>query len=426
MNELKCPKCGATFEVDEANYAAIVRQVHDAEFDKEIRKQIAGEIEKEQLKSGRELESLAAEKDRIIAGLNAKLAASDSARDAELERIGSEKAREIASKDQEILRLQSRIEQDRMASEGAVEKALQEKDREILRLQSDLALEKKQRELNESRLRESHEAEIKIKDSEIAFYKDLKIKASTKMLGETLEQHCETAFNQLRATAFRDAYFEKDNDAKDGTKGDYIYREKRGDVELVSIMFEMKNEADATASKHRNEDFFAKLDSDRRKKNCEYAVLVSMLEADSEYYNNGIVDVSHRYPKMYVIRPQFFIPLITIIRNEAEKSLEAKTQLAEARAQNIDITDFEDSLHDFQDKFGRNFELASKKFKEAVDEIDKTISHLQKVRDALVGSENNLRLANQKAQDLSIKNLTKGNPTMAAKFAELKEKDNEA
>ena len=420
MNELKCPKCGATFEVDEANYAAIVKQVHDAEFEKEIGKQLKREIENEQLKSGRELDTLAAEKDRIIDGLNAKLAASDSARAAEIERISSENALAMASKDREILQLQSRIAQDKLASESAVSKALQEKDREILKLQSDLAMEQKQRELNESRLREAHEAEIKIKDGEIAFYKDLKIKASTKMLGESLEQHCEIAFNQLRATAFRNAYFEKDNDVKDGSKGDYVYRENLDGVELVSIMFEMKNEADTTASKHKNEDFFAKLDSDRKKKNCEYAVLVSMLEADSDYYNNGIVDVSHKYPKMYVIRPQFFIPFITIIRNEAEKSLDAKRQLAVALEQNADITDFENNLMDFREKFGRNYELASKKFKEAVEEIDKTISHLQKVRDALVGSENNLRLANQKAQDLSIKRLTKGNPTMEAKFAALK------
>ena len=279
--------------------------------------------------------------------------------------------------------------------------------------------------LREQSLRESYETQLKNKDEVIAYYKDLKARMSTKMIGETLEQHCETEFNRLRPTAFRNAYFEKDNDARTGSKGDYIYRETAEDgTEFISIMFEMKNEADETATKHKNEDFLKELDKDRREKGCEYAVLVSLLESDSELYNTGIVDVSHRYDKMYVIRPQFFIPMITLLRNAALNSLSYRQELAAVRAQNIDISHFEDDMNDFKEKFQRNYRLASEKFRTAVEEIDKSIAHLQKIKDALLSSENNLRLANDKAQDLSIKKLTRNNPTMAKKFADLKDSGN--
>ncbi|MBO4413691.1 MAG: DUF2130 domain-containing protein [Clostridia bacterium] len=402
MNELKCPKCGAIFEIDQAGYDSLLTQVRSREFEKELAQRVAGEAEKTKLEYDKEIVRLKAlvsegDKDKQLA-----------VRDLEKE------------KDAVIAELKARLK----LAESEAGRAAEDAKRDSADTISELKLELsglREKAAVEARATEEKYAEIiKDKDAQIDYYKDFKTRMSTKMLGESLEQHCEISFNQLRATAFRDAYFEKDNDATEGSKGDYIYRETRDGVELVSIMFDMKTEADTTASKHKNEDFFAKLDSDRKKKNCEYAVLVSMLEADSDYYNNGIVDVSHKYPKMYVIRPQFFIPFITIIRNEAEKSLDAKRQLAVALEQNADITDFENNLMDFREKFGRNYELASKKFKEAVEEIDKTISHLQKVRDALVGSENNLRLANQKAQDLSIKRLTKGNPTMEAKFAALK------
>ena len=277
--------------------------------------------------------------------------------------------------------------------------------------------------MKEKSICEKHADEIKRREDEIAYYKDFKARQSTKMIGESLEQHCETEFNKLRATAFQNAYFEKDNDIKTGSKGDFIYREFSDDgVEFISIMFEMKNEMDTTATKHKNEDFFKELDKDRKEKNCEYAVLVTMLEADNEYYNSGIVDVSYKYPKMYVVRPQFFIPIITVLRNAALNSLQYRHELELVRNQNIDITHFEDDINDFKDKFSRNFRLASEKFQKAIDEIDKTIDHLQKTKEALLSSENNLRLANNKAEDLTIKRLTKGNPTMAEKFAELESK----
>lgn len=301
-------------------------------------------------------------------------------------------------------------------------RAVQEKESEILSLKNELELEQKSRELSEKTLNEAHKAELERKNDEIAYYKDFKSRLSTKMVGESLEQHCEFEFNRLRATGFQNAYFEKDNDAKSGSKGDYVYREFSPEgIEFISIMFEMKNEMDETATKHKNEDFFKKLDRDRKEKNCEYAVLVSLLEADSDLYNEGIVDVSYKYEKMYVIRPQFFIPLITILRNAAKNSLSYRRELAEIRSQNVDVTNFENNLLDFQTRFQNNYRLASEKFDVAINEIDKTIDHLQKVKEALIGSERQLRLANDKAQDLTIKKLTKGNPTMEAKFAELKD-----
>ena len=401
MNEIKCPKCGEPFQIDEAGYAAILKQVHDKEFNKEIEKKVA-ELERDKANAvDVALLKADSKKQQEIADLKAKL----------------------MEKDQKIQTLEMKIELDKTASENAVTKAVQEKDKQILELNSKLAVADTEHKLTVTQLTQTHNDALKAKDEQIAYYKDLKVKASTKMLGETLEQHCEVEFNRIRATAFPNAYFEKDNDAKSGSKGDYIYRESSNDgIEFISIMFEMKNEADETATKHKNEDFFKKLDKDRNEKKCEYAVLVSMLEADNELYNGGIVDVSHKYEKMYVIRPQFFIPLISILRNSALHTLSYKQELAEVRNQNIDITNFENSLLDFQEKFSHNYELASKRFSTAIDEIDKTIDHLQKVKEALIGSERNLRLANDKAQDLSVKKLTRNNPTMKAKFAELEEK----
>lgn len=388
MQEIKCPKCGEVFQVDESGYAAIVKQVHDKEFEKEL-------LRKE--------EDFRNEKASAVALAVTKAEA--------------DKEKVISDLQQQITRLNVQMELDRAKAENAIDKALEDKDREILGLKNDLQLAKSERELNEKTMKQAHEDELRRKDEEVAYYRDFKLRQSTKMVGESLEQHCENEFNKLRMTAFPHAYFEKDNDASSGSKGDYIFRETDEDGnEILSIMFEMKNEMDTTATKHKNEDFFDKLNKDRTQKNCEYAVLVSLLEADSEYYNTGIVDVSYRHPKMYVIRPQFFIPLITILRNAAYNALSYKQELAAVRSQNIDVTNFEDKLLDFQSKFGTNYRIASEKFQTAIDEIDKTIDHLQKVKEGLLGSERQLRLANEKAQDLSVKKLTRGNPTMQAKF----------
>lgn len=392
MNRIICPKCGEAFELTDNNYADILNQVRTAEFDKEI---------------AMHEETHKREKESAV-----KLAVAES-------EAGFKN--EIAEKEREIEKLKSQIEISERAKEMDIRSAVQEKEAEIARLTSRIELDKTNAELQKKSAEEIHQAELARKDEEIAFYKDFKARQSTKMIGESLEQHCSIEFNKLRATAFPNAYFEKDNDAKTGSKGDFIYRECAPDgTEFISIMFEMKNEGDTTATKHKNEDFFKELDKDRNEKGCEYAVLVTMLEADNEYYNNGIVDVSYKYPKMYVVRPQFFIPIITVLRNAALNSLEYKQELAVIRNQNIDITHFEENMNSFKDAFARNYELASKKFQTAIDEIDKTIDHLQKTKEALLSSENNLRLANNKAEDLSIKKLTKGNPTMQAKFAELK------
>ncbi len=454
MQEIKCPNCGKVFTVDEAGYAAIVKQVRDAEFEKEVNTKTNGAVElaearKDQviadlknqiatLRSDNEnalsakdkdaqlaISQAEARKDQVIADLRAELNKYDSDKAAEIQQIKSDNALAIASKDREIQRLNAQITLDKTNAENAVKDAVSEKDKEISRLTSDVKQEKTNRELNEKNLKEKYETQLKAKDEQIEYYKDLKARLSTKMVGETLEQHCEIEFNKLRATAFPKAYFEKDNDARSGSKGDYIYREYGDDdTEYLSIMFEMKNEMDETATKHKNEDFFAKLDKDRKEKKCEYAVLVSLLEADNEYYNTGIVDVSYKYEKMYVIRPQFFIPLITILKNAAEKSLSYRQELARVREQNIDVTNFENKLLDFQEKFGNNYRIASEKFQTAIDEIDKTIDHLQKVKDSLIGSERQLRLANDKAQDLSVKKLTRDNKTMQAKFEEARQNAN--
>ena len=405
MPEIKCPKCGAVFTVDESGYAAIASQVRNAEFHKELQ-----EREKQ----------LLVEKDNELSLLKTQ--------------AQMEKERSLNSLTQDIERLKAQISANEQSKTIAVTTALAaekdklvEKDKKILQLESLLKESEKDSRLHEQSLKENFALQLKAKDTEIAFYKDLKTKMSTKMIGETLEQHCETEFNRLRATAFQNAYFEKDNDAKTGSKGDYIFRESTPDgVEFISIMFEMKNEMDTTATKHKNEDFFKELDKDRNEKGCEYAVLVSLLETDSELYNTGIVDVSHKYPKMYVIRPQFFISMITLLRNAALNAVQYRRQLAEYKNQNIDISNFEAEMNDFKDKFGRNYQLASDKFRKAIEEIDKTIDHLQKTKDALMSSENNLRLANNKAQDLTVKRLTRNNPTMAQKFAELENGDHKA
>ena len=407
MQEIRCPKCGEVFTVDESGYAAIVKQVHDKEFDKEIqRKENDFKADKEKAVE-LAVTKAEAEKDKTIADLQNQI-----------NTLKGEKDLELSKKDQEISRLNSQIELEKTKSEDAIDAAVKEKESKISELENSIQLQKTEFELKEKNLIDSHSTALKMKDEEIAFYKDFKAKQSTKMVGESLEQHCESEFNKIRMTAFPNAYFEKDNDARTGSKGDYIFKESKDGTEFISIMFEMKNEMDETATKHKNEDFFKELDKDRKEKGCEYAVLVSLLESDSEYYNSGIVDVSYRYDKMYVVRPQFFIPIITILRNAALSSIEYRTALAIEKSRNIDVTDFEDKLLDFQTKFGRNYELASKKFQDAIDDIDKTIKNLEKVRADLVGSENQLRLANDKAQDLSIKKLTKGNPTMQAKFAE--------
>lgn len=398
MQEIKCPKCGEVFQVDESGYASIVKQVRDREFQKEISER-QSQFDKE--------------KDAAI-----RLAQAEAA---------EELTAKLAKQEAKIAELTAKLEAGENGKKLAVSEAVSEKDREISQFKEQIALlngqietNEKSSQLKEQTIRDSYETKLKDKDEQIAYYKDFKARQSTKMVGESLEQHCETEFNKLRATGFRNAYFEKDNDARTGSKGDYIFRESSEDgTEFISIMFEMKNEMDQTATKHKNEDFLKELDKDRNEKNCEYAVLVSLLEADNDLYNAGIVDMSHRYPKMYVIRPQFFIPIITLLRNAAMNSLDYKRELMEVRNQNIDISRFEDDMNEFKDKFARNYRLASEKFKTAIDEIDKTIDHLEKTKKALLSSENNLRLANDKAEDLSIKRLTKNNPTMAAKFEAL-------
>ena len=412
MQEIKCPKCGEVFQVDESGYSAIVKQVRDKEFSKEIQNREAQfESEKE---SAIQLAKLEAEK-----MFNEKL----NKKENELSEVEVKKDKEIAELKNKLATFDKDKELEINKLITKLNTELSEKDSHIATLKGEKALTEKECQLKEQSLKEQYEEKLRFKEEEIARYKDFKSKLSTKMVGESLEQHCEIEFNQLRATGFKNAYFEKDNDAKTGSKGDYIYRDKDAEgIEFISIMFEMKNEMDTTSTKKKNEDFLKELDKDRREKNCEYAVLVSLLEPESELYNTGIVDMSHRYPKMYVIRPQFFIPIITLLRNAAANSLEYKHELEIIKAQNVDVSNFEAEMNDFKDKFSRNFRLASEKFQKAIEEIDKTIDHLQKTKEALLSSENNLRLANSKAEDLSIKRLTKNNPTMAAKFEELKDK----
>lgn len=428
MQEIKCPKCGEVFQVDESGYSAIVQQVRDKEFSKELKSREAQfELEKD---NAVQLAKLAIEKD-----LSEKLIQKDSEiaklkADITTEQISkkSEISETIAQKDKEIVELKNKLASFDKDKELELTKLvnkmnteLSEKDTCIAKLNNEKELTQKESQLKEQSLKDQYEEKLRFKDEEIARYKDFKAKLSTKMVGESLEQHCEIEFNKLRATGFQRAYFEKDNDAKTGSKGDYIYRESDPEGgEFISIMFEMKNEMDSTSTKKKNEDFLKELDKDRKEKKCEYAVLVSLLEPENELYNTGIVDMSHRYPKMYVIRPQFFIPIITLLRNASLNSLEYRKELAVIKAQNIDVSNFEAQMNDFKEKFAKNYELASRKFKTAIEEIDKTIDHLQKTKEALLSSENNLRLANNKAEDLTIKRLTRNNPTMEAKFAELK------
>lgn len=429
MEEIKCPKCGEIFKIDESSYAAIVKQVRDSEFNAELssrEKQFNAEKETAVKLAKSEINQ---EKEKSIAQLNQEIALLKSQLDANKKDNKIAVSNAVAKKDIEIQQLKSMLDSAEKDKTIEVSNAIAQKDRELASKQNDIIVlqgkiesAQKDSELKEKTLKAEYDAQLKAKDETIAFYKDLKTKMSTKMIGETLEQHCEIEFNRLRATGFQNAYFEKDNDARSGSKGDYIFRESTPDgVEFISIMFEMKNEMDTTATKHKNEHFFKELDKDRKEKNCEYAVLVSLLESDNELYNAGIVDVSHKYEKMYVIRPQFFIPIITLLRNAALNSVAYRRELIQMQNQNIDITHFEENMMKFKEGFSRNYELASKKFKTAIDEIDKTITHLQKTKDALLSSENNLRLANNKAEDLTIKKLTKNNPTMAEKFAQLNE-----
>ena len=432
MKELKCPKCGSVFQVDEADYASILSQVKNAEFDAEIHRRLA-EID-ERHKAEQDLAAVKTEQS-FQTQLNKKDKELD-AKDAEIERLKtqlqnieaqkkSELTLALAEKDQKIAQLNSTIEQGDsklqlavMAERNKAQEAVQEKDKEIMKLRSDAELEKREAQIHETALLEQHKKELQMKQEQLDYYKDLKTKMSTKMVGETLEQHCSIEYEQYIRPAMPNAYFDKDNDAADGTKGDFIFRDSEDGTEYISIMFEMKNEMDTTATKHKNEDFLKKLDEDRKKKGCEFAVLVSLLEADNDLYNTGIVNKSHLYPKMYVIRPQFFVPFINLLVQTSKKSLEYKKQLILAQSKEVDVTNFESKIEDFKTKFGRHYELATKKFDDAVKQIDDTISKLLKIKENLLGSENNLRLAQQDTEDLTIRKLTYKNPTMKAKFDE--------
>ena len=460
MHDISCPNCGKAFKIDETGYADILKQIRDHAFEAQLTERLAlAEKEKydalELVKSEmlREAQIISAAKASELQSMQAQLEAAEAAKTAavnaalnnvqrerdaalhELDAVKREKDNALklaelnqsralqeanGKKEQEIQALKSVIDSHATEKQLAVTQAIRDIEKKRNELSNQLERATLEKQLSEQALKNKYETQIKDRDDAIDRLKDMKARLSTKMLGETLEQHCETAFNQIRATAFPRAYFEKDNDARSGSKGDYVFRDTDdAGTEIVSIMFEMKNEADTTATKKRNEDFFKELDRDRNEKNCEYAVLVSMLESESELYNTGIVDVSHRYPKMYVIRPQFFLPLITLLRNAAMNALTYKSELALVKAQHVDITNFEEDLDSFKSAFAKNYDLASRKFQTAIDEIDKSIDHLQKTKDALLGTDRNLRLANNKAQDVTIKKLTRKNPTMAEKFNNL-------
>jgi hypothetical protein len=461
MHEIICPHCDTAFMIEETGYADILKQVRDGDFEQQLHDRLAlaekdklNAVELAKARHASELQKVAATKDTEIQSLKARVDAGDTARKlavaealstvekerdalanqlAQAQRDQEASARladakmlaelhkSAAGKDAEIQALKAQLNTTALSQRLALADALGTVEKERDDLKSSVARAALEKELAEKSLKERYEIQIKDRESEIERLRDMKARLSTKMVGETLEQHCETDFNRIRATAFPRAYFEKDNDAKSGSKGDYIFRDSdEAGTEIVSIMFEMKNESDTTSTKQRNEDFLKELDKDRVEKGCEYAVLVSLLEPDSELYNTGIVDVFHRYPKMYVIRPQFFIPIITLLRNAAMNSLKYKSELALVRAQNIDITNFENELESFKSGFARNFDLASRRFQTAIEEIDKSIDHLPKTKEALLGTDRNLRLANDKAQDVTIKRLTRGNPAMALKFAEAK------
>lgn len=429
MNEIKCPNCGTIFKIDETEYDSIVKQIRDKEFEKEISlreqehtkdKENAIKLAEAHLKE--ELTKQLTERDLEITNLKNELKTKEEQTQSKLEQ---EYKDELNKRELEISELKNKIKLQESKSELEIQKAITEKDKKISDLNSELVVRSKEFELKQNSIKDSYESKLKDKDEQIAYYKDFKAKQSTKMIGESLEQHCSIEFNRLRPL-FKNAYFDKDNDARTGSKGDFIFRDYDDDGnEIVSIMFEMKNEADTTATKHKNEDFFKELDKDRKEKKCEYAVLVSLLESDNDYYNDGIVDVSHLYEKMYVIRPQFFIPLITLIRNLANKSLEYRKELELIKNQNIDITHFEENINAFKEGFGRNYRLASERFAKAIEEIDKTIDHLQKTKEHLLKTDDNLRLANNKAEDLSIKKLAHNNPTVTKLFEDLKNKQEE-
>ncbi|MCA3243638.1 MAG: DUF2130 domain-containing protein [Rubrivivax sp.] len=432
MHDIICPHCSKAFKIDEAGYADILKQVRDETFEQQLHERLAlaekdkrSAVELATAKAASESQRAAAAKDAEIQGLRARLDAGEVAR-----KLAVAEALSAVEKQRDLLQqqlAQAQLDQQSAARlaealrANELQQAAAAKDAEIARLKDGLERAALEKQLAEKSLKDKYDTQIKDRDDAIERLRDMKARLSTKMVGETLEQHCETEFNRIRATAFARAYFEKDNDARSGSKGDYIFRESdEAGTEIVSIMFEMKNESDGTATKKSNEDFLKELDRDRTEKGCEYAVLVSLLEPDSELYNGGIVDVFHRYPKMYVVRPQFFIPIITLLRNAAMNSLKYKSELALVKAQSVDITNFENELETFKTAFAKNYDLASRRFQTAIDEIDKSIDHLQKTKEALLGTDRNLRLANDKAQDVTIKKLTRGNPTMAAKFAETK------
>ena len=432
MHELICPNCNKPFSIDERGYAQLLEQVRGEAFDKALAERVA--LIEERSRQGQQLAVAQAEatlkerlaqRDTELAQLQSRLDAMGEKSQAELRLALADKEKTITELHAELAQQESLRDNERLKAQAESQKALQAKEQEIVVLRSQAELQSKEAQLELSRLQEQHKKQEEILQEQVSFYKDLKARLSTKMIGETLEQHCALEFEQKLRTLYPYAYFEKDNDVVGGTKGDFIFRDYAGagEPEYISIMFEMKNEADETATKHRNEDFLKKLDEDRRKKGCEYAVLVSLLEPDSELYNGGIVDKSHRYEKMYVIRPQFFVPLITLLVSTSRKSLDIRKQLFEAQQQSIDITHFEEDIEEFKDKFRRNYLLASNKFRDAIKEIDNSIKHLQKIKDNLIGSENNLRLANDKMEGLTIRKLTYKNPTMQAKFKTLKELD---
>ncbi len=418
---IDCPNCGKSIVLESNVYDSIANEVRNEQFDIELEKRAASLLHQKESEVALAVTKAENLKEKEIAELKAKLFAANSALASKEEQAKSELKLALAQKENKITELEGKLLSSQKDSELAVKSALQEKAGEIIRLKSDLEIAEAKSKNNEAILKEQFAGIIKAKDEEIAFYKDFKAKESTKQIGEDLEQFCLTEFNKNRAIGFQNAYFEKDNKvSSSGSKGDFIFRESSPDgVEFISIMFEMKNEADRTATKSRNEDFFKELDKDRNEKKCEYAVLVSMLESQNDFYNTGIVDVSYKYPKMYVIRPQFFIPVITFLRNAALNTLEAKRELKAMQVQNMDITHFEEDLNKFKEGFGRNYSLASRKFMSAIDDIDKAISNLQKMKEDLLGSENNYRLANSKLEDLSVKKLTRNNPTMKKKFDEL-------
>lgn len=432
MKELKCPKCGSVFSVDEADYVSILNQVKNEEFEAELRRRMtevnARHQTEQQLASAKAEQNFQQLLNRKAQELSAK--ETEIARlKQQLQSIATQKDNErtiaLAAKDQAIASLNATIGQHEtnlqialLKKQNETQNIIQQKEQQIQRLQDNAELERSKAQIRENELIKRYQHELQMKQEQVEYYKDLKTRMSTKMVGETLEMHCSTLFNQMLRPVMPSAYFEKDNDATDGTKGDFIFRDSEDGTEYLSIMFEMKNEMDTTATKHKNEDFLKKLDEDRRKKGCEFAVLVSLLEPDSELYNGGIVDVSHRYPKMYVIRPQFFIPLITLLVQTSKKSLDYKRQLLLAQSKEVDVTNFENKLMDFKTKFGRHYELASKKFDDAIKQIDDTIAKLLRIKENLLGSENNLRLANQDTEELTIRKLTYKNPTMKAKFDE--------